>query len=37
MSGDMNAESDAELRARTGEDNLENAFVKIIGSDVGLE
>jgi len=27
----------AELRARTGEDNLENAFVKIIGSDVGLE
>jgi sodium transport system ATP-binding protein len=26
-----------ELRARTGEDNLENAFVKIIGSDVGLE
>ena len=29
--------SPAELRARTGEDNLENAFVKIIGSDVGLE
>jgi len=27
----------AELRARTGEDNLENAFVKIIGTDVGLE
>jgi sodium transport system ATP-binding protein len=27
----------AELRARTGEDNLENAFVKIIGSDAGLE
>ena len=26
-----------ELRSRTGEDNLENAFVKIIGSDVGLE
>jgi sodium transport system ATP-binding protein len=26
----------AELRARTGEQNLENAFVKIIGSDVGL-
>ena len=26
-----------ELRARTGEDNLENAFVKIIGTDVGLE
>ena len=29
--------SPAELRARTGEDNLENAFVKIIGTDVGLE
>lgn len=29
--------SPAELRARTGEDNLENAFVKIIGSDAGLE
>ncbi|HEU4578231.1 MAG TPA: ATP-binding cassette domain-containing protein [Polyangiaceae bacterium] len=27
----------AELRARTGEDNLENAFVNIIGSDAGLE
>jgi sodium transport system ATP-binding protein len=26
-----------ELRAHTGEDNLENAFVKIIGTDVGLE
>jgi sodium transport system ATP-binding protein len=25
-----------ELRARTGEQNLENAFVKIIGSDAGL-
>ena len=29
--------SPAELRARTGEDNLENAFVKIIGTDAGLE
>jgi sodium transport system ATP-binding protein len=26
----------AELRAQTGEDNLENAFVRIIGSDRGL-
>jgi sodium transport system ATP-binding protein len=26
-----------ELRTRTGEDNLENAFVKVIGTDVGLE
>jgi sodium transport system ATP-binding protein len=26
-----------ELRARTGEDNLENAFVKIIGTNAGLQ
>jgi len=25
-----------ELKQRTGEQNLENAFVKIIGTDVGL-
>jgi sodium transport system ATP-binding protein len=29
--------SPAELRTRTGEDNLENAFVAIIGTDAGLE
>lgn len=29
--------SPAELRARTGQDNLENAFVAIIGTDAGLE
>jgi sodium transport system ATP-binding protein len=29
--------SPAKLRERTGEDSLENAFVKIIGTDAGLE
>jgi sodium transport system ATP-binding protein len=29
--------SPSELRERTGEENLENAFVKIIGTDVGLK
>jgi len=29
-------ESPAALRAQTGEENLEDAFVKIIGTDEGL-
>jgi sodium transport system ATP-binding protein len=32
----MAAGSADELRAQTGEDNLEDAFVKVIGSEEGL-